>query len=939
MKLIGVLFILTCSLFAYSQAVCNLSYLTTIENFAVYEHVPSGAIIFRAKLAIDADGCPRAYGPNNSGLDWTANAGYPGNWWGVVTDSNGDPIIQGSSDPYPGMYVSSTSLVRSGYSNTNPLRYVDSENIPYIALPSSLQSLAGIQKGDLAYVRNTTNGQSSYAYFADTGPGGKLGEGSMYLADQLGIDSSPRTGGTSSGIIDYIVFPQSGLGQGSHLTIAQINSMGQAELSAAGGTTLADCIDQFNPLDCSNTIPLTCGVTYSGVSSTATSLVGSYGCNSWTESGPERVHSIIPSASGTITATLSNFTGDLDVYILGSCDPDDCLGTVGSSSATYSGAVAGQTYYIVVDADDGSGSAYDLVVNCPISSSSDNITVANYSLSSSSVAAGSNFTVQVDQQYSGSQLASMLIDPTINYYISTDCNVSPDDTIVGTSTSDIGSDVTSSTESEVLIVPSNLAAGNYYLIIKADGDNQIIENNESDNAICLPVTITPLVLDCTSAIPLTCGVVYHGASSSALSHVETYGCNSWTETGPERIHSIVPSNNGTLAATISNYTGDLDIYLLGSCDPNDCLGTVSSSSVTYSNAIAGHTYYLVVDADDGSGSAYDLEVSCPTVTDDLYSSNEGISVTHIDTGATVQVTLDVEYFGSQVSSVLTDIDVSYYFSMNCVLDGNDSFLGASIVDIGSDVPVVNVTDNVIMPSWVVSGNYYLITSVDNGSQLIESDENNNTSCIPITICTNTFGVDTIVSCDSLVWIDGNIYSSTTSTPVYIISGGTQFGCDSTVYLNLTINSVDTTVTQNGGTLISNATNATYQWLDCILNSVINGETSNEFSTVQTGLYAVEVTQNGCVDTSMCYEVIDEGLFSNAYDPGFRIYPNPVSDLVSVEYFGETSSYFRVYSLDGKLLLSKKIQESKNLIDVSSLSDGTYVVGVGEHYSKLEIRSH
>lgn len=341
---------------------CDLTYLTTIENFMVWEHNPSGAILFRAKMAIDADGCPRAYGPDNTGLDWTANAGYPGNWWGIVTDAYGEPIIQGAGDPYPGMYVSSTSLVCSGYADTNPLRYVDSENIPYIALPSALQSLAGIVKGDLAFVRNSSNGYTSCAYFADTGPAGKLGEGSMFLADRLGINSSPKTGGTSLGIIDYIVFPQSGFGQGVCLSVEEIDSLGQINIDAAGGESIADCLANPATLNCSNNTALTFGVTYSGPSSTAPSFVGTYSCNTWTETGPERVHSITPSSNGTIVATISNYSGDLDVYILGSCDPNDCLGTVYSESATITDAIAGQEYFIVIDADDGSGSSYDLVV-------------------------------------------------------------------------------------------------------------------------------------------------------------------------------------------------------------------------------------------------------------------------------------------------------------------------------------------------------------------------------------------------------------------------------------------------------------------------------------------------------------------------------------------------------------------------------------------------
>ena len=113
---------------------CSLTLKATIETFNVYKHNSSAYILYKAKMAIDADGSPQAYGPNNSGLDWTANAGSPGNWWGVVTDVSGNPIIQGPSDPFPGLYVSTTSLVNSAFSTTNPLRYVNSSTIPFFVL-------------------------------------------------------------------------------------------------------------------------------------------------------------------------------------------------------------------------------------------------------------------------------------------------------------------------------------------------------------------------------------------------------------------------------------------------------------------------------------------------------------------------------------------------------------------------------------------------------------------------------------------------------------------------------------------------------------------------------------------------------------------------------------------------------------------------------------
>lgn len=228
---------------AQNSVNCDLTLKTTIQGFKVYKHNPSSAIMFRAKLTIDADGSPRAYGPNNSGLDYTANAGSPGNWWGVVTNNSGNPIIQGSGSPYPGMYVSTTSLINTAYTSTSPFRYVNSEAIPFFVLPNAVKTLGNIQLGDIGYVYNTVTGLGCYAIFADGGPAGKLGEASIYLANQIGVNSNARNGGTSQGIIDYIIFPGSGAGQGVHKTIAQINTIGAAKIATVGGTGITGCLN------------------------------------------------------------------------------------------------------------------------------------------------------------------------------------------------------------------------------------------------------------------------------------------------------------------------------------------------------------------------------------------------------------------------------------------------------------------------------------------------------------------------------------------------------------------------------------------------------------------------------------------------------------------------------------------------------------------------
>ena len=167
-------------------------------------------LLFVSHFAVDADGAPRAYHPDDTGLDALDNAGGPGHWQALVTDDDGTPVIQRDGDPAPGYFVSTTALEDFSVTNVrDPDRYVDSTRVPYIALPP--QVLKHARLGDIAMVINLNNGRSSGAIIADVGPRSRIGEGSIALARELGIDPDARHGGADGNIM-YIVFPGSGDG-------------------------------------------------------------------------------------------------------------------------------------------------------------------------------------------------------------------------------------------------------------------------------------------------------------------------------------------------------------------------------------------------------------------------------------------------------------------------------------------------------------------------------------------------------------------------------------------------------------------------------------------------------------------------------------------------------------------------------------------------------
>ena len=180
-----------------------------IGGVPIYQTADGSAIYFTGKMDVDADGSPHAYNADNTGLDSNKNGkDQNGNWVGVLTDTAGKPLKQGPDDPAPGYYISTTSLQDEVRAKSDPYRYVDSEQIPFIVLPGGHLGAAGL--GDYAVVINLKNGKMISAIAADSGPKHKVGEASIAVAKALlgNKAASPRTGGTGEGI-RYVVFPNS----------------------------------------------------------------------------------------------------------------------------------------------------------------------------------------------------------------------------------------------------------------------------------------------------------------------------------------------------------------------------------------------------------------------------------------------------------------------------------------------------------------------------------------------------------------------------------------------------------------------------------------------------------------------------------------------------------------------------------------------------------
>ena len=90
-------------------------------------------------------------------------------------------------------------------------------------------------------------------------------------------------------------------------------------------------------------------------------------------------------------------------------------------------------------------------------------------------------------------------------------------------------------------------------------------------------------------------------------------------------------------------------------------------------------------------------------------------------------------------------------------------------------------------TWI-DGNTYTTSNNSATHTLINASGCDSLVTLDLIINNAVTGTEAITACASFTWIDGETYTES-NTATYIIEGGSQFGCDSIVTLNLTINDV------------------------------------------------------------------------------------------------------------------------------------------------------
>jgi hypothetical protein len=138
-----------------------------------------------------------------------------------------------------------------------------------------------------------------------------------------------------------------------------------------------------------------------------------------------------------------------------------------------------------------------------------------------------------------------------------------------------------------------------------------------------------------------------------------------------------------------------------------------------------------------------------------------------------------------------------------------------------------------------------------------------------------------VSCVSFVSPDG--MQIWTSSGIYSNTIPSATGCDSVITIKLTVRKVVVTARLIDKQILADATSGTFRWFNFSGQyNVIEGAVGRLYTPSYSGEYAVEVTQNGCVDTSALFLVIVSGSELNTLDSRVSIYPNPSSGKIMIK---------------------------------------------------------
>jgi hypothetical protein len=199
-----------------------------------------------------------------------------------------------------------------------------------------------------------------------------------------------------------------------------------------------------------------------------------------------------------------------------------------------------------------------------------------------------------------------------------------------------------------------------------------------------------------------------------------------------------------------------------------------------------------------------------------------------------------------------------------------------------------------------------------------------------------------ISANNHWYLDGNLLSQEQN--IVATSGGVyeliieETDCEtSPVSITLTMYEVPAIgpLSVNGNIISAdNFSGVTYQWM--LTGQPIAGATQSSYTATESGNYSVEITTaNDCsVSTSEVFvQVIGVSELNAA---GISIYPNPVSDILTIRFSDGGAQSISIFDALGQVVYqNKNLTSEQKMIDVSGFASGTYTLEIQQNDKKMK----
>lgn len=254
-----------------------------------------------------------------------------------------------------------------------------------------------------------------------------------------------------------------------------------------------------------------------------------------------------------------------------------------------------------------------------------------------------------------------------------------------------------------------------------------------------------------------------------------------------------------------------------------------------------------------------------------------------------------------------------------------------------DSILINIQDTLIFPTYFLSGESNQTTNVvfnNNGVAGVTEVSNNsgNSAIVNIQVIGSllNLGYNTV----SFTATDNGTPSKTTEYTVGIYVDSNLNVPTNDLYITsasgiseIYINQSEQIITQF---LPFDATNQSVTWSVASLGGNANIDQNGNLTGVSAGTVRVTATSlNGSgLSASMDITVLGEALNINKSNGHtIKIYPNPINDNFNIVLNKKVEGFIHLYSIDGKLISSKRIENIKNSINSSHLEKGIFIVKI------------